>query len=121
MKSKLRIRLAELNSKMHAMQSRRRLQRTPPVRLDSPHMSARLREIPIIFLPPRSQGKAVATGNNAAWHCCCPEGPLLIGRTGGRITTWEGCRVECPSCRRSFAVHPSQKDQGPAERVFELA
>lgn len=82
---------------------------------------AKLRSVPLILLPPRLHSTAVATGNNAAWHCYCENAPLLIGRTGGRIVTSEGYQVECPECKARYAVHPSKKDKGPADRVLELA
>jgi hypothetical protein len=63
---------------------------------------------------------AIATGNNAAWHCPCDAKPLLIGRTGDIKGPSEKTKVQCPSCKRMYFVVPNGKSQGSAKEVREL-
>ena len=60
---------------------------------------------------------AVATGNNAAWHCVCDE--LLLGRTGLARGVTDGFRVDC-LCGKSYFVVPAAGDQSSALRVEEV-
>lgn len=75
--------------------------------------------IPLVFQV-APQGEAIATGNNAAWHCICDKKPIQIGRTGllGRIT--EGYVVECLECGARYFVEPRDHDQDVATRVIEI-
>ena len=57
--------------------------------------------IPLLF-EDGTEGRAVATGNNAAWMCRCGRKLPLLGRSG----TSEGVRVDCPDCPRSYFVVP---------------
>ena len=63
------------------------------------------------------QLRAVATGNNAVWHCECDE--LLLGRTGLARGVTDGFRVDCP-CGKSYFVVPAAGDQSSALRVEEV-
>jgi hypothetical protein len=67
------------------------------------------RTVNIIFLD-GTTGTAIATGNNAAWHCSCGYGWPLIGRTGMLAGATPGTKVECPKCGSSYFVIPEKKN-----------
>jgi DNA-directed RNA polymerase subunit RPC12/RpoP len=66
------------------------------------------RIIPLILSNHHRQ--AVATGNNAAWHCECGRALPLIGRTGALATPSEAMIIECQDCSRRYFVVPRDKD-----------
>jgi plasmid stabilization system protein ParE len=81
-------------------------------------MSQEQRVIPLILNNHHRQ--AVATGNNAAWHCECGRALPLVGRTGALAGPSEAVIVECPDCSRQYFVVPRDKDQGAAIEVREI-
>jgi hypothetical protein len=76
------------------------------------------RIIPLILSS--HHGQAVATGNNAAWHCECGRALPLLGRTGALATPSETMIVECQDCSRRYFVVPRDKNQGAAIEVREI-
>jgi len=62
---------------------------------------------------------ATATGNNAAWLCCCGRPTPLLGRTG-KMTVSQGYIVTCPHCERFYFVVPDGRDCGKVLKVEEL-
>jgi hypothetical protein len=76
------------------------------------------RIIPLILSNHHRQ--AVATGNNAAWHCECSRALPLVGRTGALASPSEAMIVECQDCSRRYFVVPRDKDQGAAIEVREI-
>jgi hypothetical protein len=77
------------------------------------------RTISVLFLD-GSKKNAVATGNNAAWVCSCPNPLPLIGRSGKYNSITNGYVVLCPCCERSYYVLPEGKDYGRASKVKEI-
>jgi hypothetical protein len=82
-------------------------------------MSQLQRTILVSFLD-GSEKKAAATGNNAAWICCCANLLPLIGRTGKQRIITRGHVVVCPCCERSYYVLPEEKNYGRAAKVNEI-
>jgi hypothetical protein len=77
------------------------------------------RNIVPLVLQNAPPGQAVATGNNAAWHCACQSAPLLVGRTFG-LTPTPANEVVCPACNRRFFVEPIGSPQKSVSEVREL-
>ena len=63
---------------------------------------------------------AIATGNNACWHCCCEYPYPLIGRTGALSGPTAGTRIDCPRCGKSYFVVPQNTNQGRTLDVIEI-
>lgn len=82
-------------------------------------MSQEQRLVDVVFLS-GGKSKAVARGNNAAWHCACGHIYWLIGRS--RLThQTPGYRVDCPACGRKYFVEPEGgRQQANAVRVLEV-
>jgi hypothetical protein len=82
-------------------------------------MTQTQKTIPIEF-ENGTTGEATATGNNAAWLCCCDYTRPLIGRSGlyGRITV--GLKISCPECDRHYFVVPDGGDYKAAVKVIEV-
>lgn len=74
--------------------------------------------IRLIFID-GTEKQAIATGNNAAWHCLCTRTLPLIGRSGTKIDGSQGFRVDCPECSRRYFVVPDDKDFGKVLEVRE--
>lgn len=66
------------------------------------------------------QGSAVATGNNAAWHCRCAYPNPLVGRTGCISGPTPRFEIQCPNCRQRYFVVPASRNFGSALRVEEI-
>jgi len=79
-------------------------------------MPQTLVNVPVVFLD-GTTATAIATGNNAAWHCRCEA--LLIGRSGMLAGVTEGYRVDC-ACNRSYFVAPQTKNQDSVSQVNEV-
>jgi hypothetical protein len=75
--------------------------------------------VPLILLH-NNIGEAVATGNNAAWHCKCERKLPLLGRSGKVSDGATGYLVICPNCDRHYYVMPEGKDQGRVLHVKEV-
>src|SRR5258708_5696256 len=80
------------------------------------HMSQHQHVVPLILRGAPAR-QAVATGNNAAWHCECGRTLPLVGRSGDKSGVSEGFWVDCPDCSRRYCVVPDNKDHG---RVLEV-
>lgn len=63
---------------------------------------------------------AVATGNNASWHCSCERILPLIGKSGQIKGPSENTSVECSDCKIRYFVEPDGGDYKRAVRVVEL-
>jgi hypothetical protein len=77
------------------------------------------RIVKLIFLD-GNENEAVATGNNAVWHCNCLRKLPLLGRSGLVAGATEGYYVNCPDCRRRYFVVPEGKNQGRVSQVEEV-
>ena len=66
------------------------------------------------------EGKAIATGNNAAWICSCGRSEPLLGRSGLQKGPSAGAIVECPACSAKYVVVPSGGDYKAAVRVDQI-
>ncbi|SDK41699.1 hypothetical protein SAMN04488540_13310 [Ferrimonas sediminum] len=67
-----------------------------------------------------TRGKAIATGNNAAWVCNCGNEQLLLGRADPDNATNTPAWVECPACHRRFSVSSGGAGQQDAMEVSEI-
>ncbi|MBY6065002.1 hypothetical protein [Pseudidiomarina sediminum] len=64
---------------------------------------------------------AVATGNNASWHCCCERRLPLLGKSGQLKGPSENTCVICPNCEKKYFVAPDGGDYKRAVKVVQLA
>lgn len=64
--------------------------------------------------------QAVATGNNASWHCCCARELPLVGKSGQLKGPSENTCVICPDCDVRYFVEPDGGDYKRAAKVVEL-
>ncbi|MBM9614714.1 hypothetical protein JWJ90_10495 [Desulfobulbus rhabdoformis] len=76
-------------------------------------------EIPVI-LNNGVIGTAVATGNNASWHCYCQRNIPLLGKSGQVKGPSENLKIVCPDCGAEYFVEPDGGDYKKAVRVIEL-
>lgn len=82
-------------------------------------MSQEQRVVDVVFLS-GGKSEAVATGNNATWHCACGNIHWLIGRTWQKQQSPKG-RVICPVCGKKYLVDPAGMiSQKRAARVREI-
>ena len=63
---------------------------------------------------------AIATGNNAAWHCVCERTLPLLGCAGSVKGATDKTRIECPDCGRCYFVEPDGYDRAKAREVIEV-
>ena len=82
-------------------------------------MAQEQRTVPLVFSD-GTGSEAVATGNNAAWHCRCDRVLPLLGRSGLVSGVTSGSSVKCPDCDRCYYVVPDGKDWGRVLRVEEV-
>ncbi|SIT20810.1 hypothetical protein SAMN05421686_1241 [Thalassolituus maritimus] len=82
-------------------------------------MTQEQRLIPLV-LSNGALNSAVATGNNASWHCSCERILPLIGKSGQIKGPSENTSVECPDCKIRYFVEPDGGDYKRAVRVVEL-
>ncbi len=82
-------------------------------------MSQEQQPVNLIFRGGLKQS-AVATGNNAAWLCCCSRGLPMLGRSGSLKGASEATQIKCPECQRRYFVAPKDKDRGPVLEIREL-
>jgi len=82
-------------------------------------MSQKQHVVGLIFLDGQRR-EAVATGNNAAWHCECDRELPLIGCSGSQKGPSDGLSIECPDCQRKYFVVPEDKDRGRVIEVQEI-
>jgi len=82
-------------------------------------MAQEQRQIPLV-LKNRPINLAVATGNNASWHCSCGRELPLLGKSGQIKGPSENTSVECPDCKTGYFVEPDGGDYKRAVRVIEL-
>lgn len=59
------------------------------------------------------RSKAITTGHNAAWICCCGRPEPLLGRPG--VST-----IACPQCHRKYCVLPQRTNPGAVSKVVEI-
>jgi hypothetical protein len=83
-------------------------------------MPQQQRNIPLYLLNGELRA-AIATGNNAAWLCCCERPVPLIGCSGSVKGVSEKTRVQCPDCGRSYFVVPAAHDRDRSIEVKEVA
>ena len=67
-----------------------------------------------------TKGKAIATGNNAAWVCKCGRKEPLLGKSGHVHGPGKNTKVVCPNCEKEFFVEPDGGDDKKAVSVIEL-
>lgn len=63
---------------------------------------------------------AVATGNNASWHCYCQRDIPLLGKSGQVKGPSENLKIVCPDCGAEYFVEPDSGDYKKAVKVIEL-
>lgn len=82
-------------------------------------MGQLLIQIPV-KLKSGNTGIAVATGNNASWHCHCGRSLPLLGKSGQVKGPSINLKVLCPDCGAEYFVEPDGGDYKKAVRVVEL-
>src|SRR5258706_5303251 len=82
-------------------------------------MPQQRREVKLILISGEER-TAIATGNNASWHCVCAAMPLLIGRSEESKNMAVGNRIDCPSCARRYYVISVGPKLGAVQEVTEV-
>jgi len=82
-------------------------------------MPQKQEEIPLVLKSGTTE-TAVATGNNASWHCHCNRSLPLLGKSGQISGPSDGTKVTSPDCGADYFVVPDGGDYKKAVRVDEL-
>jgi hypothetical protein len=82
-------------------------------------MSQEQRQVDLILKNGESR-IAVATGNNASWHCHCDRELPLLGKSGQLKGHSDNTKVTCPNCGADYFVAPDGGDYKRATKVIGL-